>query len=582
MIEFQKKLIDLCKASNMKHRRTYRIWPLFTALLLLVVACKENPLNHPKYDSELRIALESLPSTFIPFDATDYFSSTVLSQVTEGLISINPNNLSIEPQLAESWTISSDSKSYEFILRKNVLFHESSLFKDEDERRFSSEDVAFSLMQMCRDRAENKPSFAYQFLLKNAIQGARDYHNQVTDSISGIQLTDTSIKISLLEPDANFLNKLSHISLSILSHNIPIERYDGHVVGTGPFQMLNSTNDQSIHLLRNPDYYEFDEEGLRLPYLKKLDFILEKENKKQIDLFLDGKIDLVLDLKKREFSDFIQKYQDRFNTNPPQYVFINNPLFAVNMLGFNASTALLSDVQVRKAIQLSIPKSEILKKSVHIYNKQDNQFGLIPNLDEMLSTYDFSSLKEYQLGYDTLKAQSMLKGRVKGDTTVLRLISNDSNPEDAMLDLLIQRVSKTLGLKIEHKRYPMQEFLDKLYRQDYDLIYLTLYSDYPSPEGLLQYFYGNANPTSKDAASYQNILKYSNATFDFYFDQARKAKKEFVQNSSFLLAEKQLLKDYPFVILSYPSSYQISTYRLKNYFSNPLNYFQAKKIYFGE
>src|SRR5512135_3086508 len=63
----------------------------------------------------------------------------VSSNIFEGLLRYSPK-LEPQPQLAESWSVSEDAKTYTFKLRKGVTWH--------DGKPFTSADVKFSLEEV--------------------------------------------------------------------------------------------------------------------------------------------------------------------------------------------------------------------------------------------------------------------------------------------------------------------------------------------------------------------------------------------------------------------------------------------------
>ena len=63
---------------------------------------------------------------------TDYYTNTVFNQIYEGLVSLDPENLKVRPQIAESFTTSSDGIIYTFKIRKNILFHPHQAFEADD------------------------------------------------------------------------------------------------------------------------------------------------------------------------------------------------------------------------------------------------------------------------------------------------------------------------------------------------------------------------------------------------------------------------------------------------------------------
>lgn len=130
---------------------------LFFALFLF--GCSKNERQQFEYSGgTLRMALDHEPSTFIARNATDYYSAVILSQVMEGLVSLDPETSTVTPQLAKSWTKSSDGLTYTFELRENVLFHPHPQLSESD-RVFSAKDVVKAFEVACTMDEKWKCSF---------------------------------------------------------------------------------------------------------------------------------------------------------------------------------------------------------------------------------------------------------------------------------------------------------------------------------------------------------------------------------------------------------------------------------------
>jgi len=92
------------------------------------------PEPSPKYGGVLRYGITSTPPHF-----DIHQSGTVNNMATQGcmydnLIRRNPldSGQTIIPDLAHSWEIASDGKTYTFFLRKGVQFHDGAAFTAED------------------------------------------------------------------------------------------------------------------------------------------------------------------------------------------------------------------------------------------------------------------------------------------------------------------------------------------------------------------------------------------------------------------------------------------------------------------
>ena len=87
---------------------------LFISLLFVLISCSDSSKSSFEFaGGTFKMALNNEPSTFVSREIRDVYSSSVLTQVMEGLVSLNPKDLKVQPQLAESWKISPDGLIYE-------------------------------------------------------------------------------------------------------------------------------------------------------------------------------------------------------------------------------------------------------------------------------------------------------------------------------------------------------------------------------------------------------------------------------------------------------------------------------------
>ena len=113
----------------------------------------------------LTMALDEEPSTYLPRQVMDYYSATVLSQITEGLVGLDPKSTEIIPKLATSWEKSDDGKVYQFTLRENVYFHPHKVFNSKEDRILVAKDVQKSFELGCKKEKDGSASALYSCLL---------------------------------------------------------------------------------------------------------------------------------------------------------------------------------------------------------------------------------------------------------------------------------------------------------------------------------------------------------------------------------------------------------------------------------
>ncbi|SIQ12829.1 peptide/nickel transport system substrate-binding protein [Rhizobium sp. RU35A] len=147
--------------------------------------------------------------------------------VFEGLTTIDRNG-KVQPQLAESWTISPDGLIYTFKLRQGVTFHNG--------EAFDSAVAKFSI-----DRARGADSVNPQ--------------KRYFAAIDTVETPDAAtLVLKLKQPAGSLLYWLGWPSSSIVA---PKSAADNKTtpIGTGPFKFVSWTKGASVELARNADYW---------------------------------------------------------------------------------------------------------------------------------------------------------------------------------------------------------------------------------------------------------------------------------------------------------------------------------------
>ena len=166
------------------------------------------------------------------------------------------DDLTLEPRLATSWTISDDGLEYIVTLRPGVKFHSIPGFVPT--RDFNAADVVFSLgRQLYEDHPYND---------SNVYPGVYTYfasmsmHDILRDVIA---VDDYTVKFLLNRPDGAFLSNMAMDFASIVSAeyaeqllaNGTPEALNRNPVGTGPFRLVTYRRDELIRYRAHPEYW---------------------------------------------------------------------------------------------------------------------------------------------------------------------------------------------------------------------------------------------------------------------------------------------------------------------------------------
>ena len=159
--------------------------------------------------------------------AAGAIDQVLYANVFEGLTRFGPDG-SVNPGLAESWTISESGTEYTFKLRAGVTFH--------DGTEFDAKDVKFTL-----DRARDETS-------QNAQKG-------LFEGIEAVEVTGPlEVKVTLQAPEGNFLFNMAWGDAVIVAPE-SIGDIKQKPIGTGAFRFKDWVQGDRIELERNPEYW---------------------------------------------------------------------------------------------------------------------------------------------------------------------------------------------------------------------------------------------------------------------------------------------------------------------------------------
>lgn len=208
-------------------------------------------------DSDLETYSYGLPQdpvTLDPAYSTDGNANNIISLIFSGLLRLDEAGKP-RPDIASTWHLEDEGRTYTFKLRSNAYFHTGRLVE--------ASDVKYSLERLAAPAA----NAAHKGLVLS-IEGARDFNAGKNSEISGIKIRGRNeISITLCEPNLMFLYNLGHLGASIVPKEV-IERlgadFAKRPVGAGPFAFEGWIPGQELVLTAHNKYHE------GRPYLDKI------------------------------------------------------------------------------------------------------------------------------------------------------------------------------------------------------------------------------------------------------------------------------------------------------------------------
>lgn len=561
--------------------------PLILLMLLFLASCsqEEKRKQFEFAGGKFSMSLDNQPTTLTPHRVTDFYSATVLNQITEGLVGMDSKTTKIVPRIAKKWTKSTDGKTYTFYLHENVKFHPHEGFKSEEDRMLTADDVVKSFELGCKADENGDATAMYTMVCKSLVEGADSFHSGNAKNISGIVAKGNKVTIKLEHSDHNFLYKLANVNSHITSSKLYKRGYKDAVIGTGPFKFTKIKGNEeqsSLILLKNEDYYLTDKEGNALPYLDTLEFVFQSRKLEQLDLFESHKNDLILGLPTSQITKMFQGRIEDFNSKPPKLILENNALLETNYYIFNMQDERFKDPKVRMAFNYAVDKKSIGRDILRNQINDIGVYGITPPVLNALKGYDFEGIREVGYSFDPEKARKLLAeaGYPNGEGFgTVRLRYNINDIHSSVADEFSKQIGSVLNINVNIDGSTFEKLIEDAETGNGDIFRLGWNADYPSPESFLVNFYGKNVPKSPDVPSKVNKSRYSNPVFDAFFEQAAGTKKQTDQLKYFSKAEKVLLKDPPFIPLWYTGDYALIYSNVRNFHFNALNYFDFTYVY---
>jgi peptide/nickel transport system substrate-binding protein len=314
---------------------------------------------------KLTYAITQYPADFNPHESYDTDAVIIWRAWWEYLVRPTQSGAGFEPQLAKSWTVSRDSRTYTFHLRPDVTFTNG--------EPMNAKDVIWSLNQAIASQAGN-----LTFL---------------KPLISSMTAPDPlTVRVQLKQPWPYLLGDVCcHMSVILPMHLIQHEgmkAYLQHPIGTGPFELQRFDPGNAVYVTRNPQYWRAG-----YPKLDAITFKVYTDDQARVDAVIGGQAQLADNPPPNQLASLKSNSQVRVLTFPYS---------RMDPIVLNTHVAPLGNELVRRAISLAIDRAAIVKVGLFGYGKPANTFLVGPSA----LTYQDTASNYYP--YDPTEAKKLL------------------------------------------------------------------------------------------------------------------------------------------------------------------------------
>lgn len=460
----------------------FRGWLAATALSVLAIAGAQ--AQAPNKNAKLTVGWAEPIDTLNPVTTGARNQGPLLVNMFDTLVWLTPD-FKVEPLLAKSWSVSPDGKTYSFVLREDVTFH--------DGTAFDAEAVVANIKYITDKETPAKVSIALLGPCKEAVATAK-----------------FTVDITCATPYAPLLTQLGVPYLGMQSPTA-ITKYGKdlglHPTGTGPYAFVSYEPNQSLVVKRNEAYaWNPPSVGHKgPPNIAEIKFQIVPNAQARVSQFQSGQSQMMQQTPGIHWNA-MQK-MDRFTAIPV-------PITGLGIFApVNAKRFPTNDIAVRRAIQYAIDKKGVVQLA---------EAGAIPPsltpLQPSMTAYDKSLEAMYP--YDPAKAEATLKegGWTKKDgfwekdgkrlsLTITAISTSTSYP---LLAQAMQNYLTKIGMEVNVQQLASPAWLAANISGEMSL----------TP---LQYIGVDADALSGwfTAGQYFNWSHYSNPKLDALFKQGR-------------------------------------------------------------
>lgn len=409
---------------------------LFIALSLLLTGCSSGTAE-PQEEGrkELNLLFNFAARSLDPNVDSSYVP--VRAGITETLVHLNDDSLTLEPWLAESWD-SENGQDWTIQLREGVTFQNGN--------PMDGKAVKASLERAMKDNVA----------IKNALR------------IESIEADGQLLTVRTTMPFPEFPSELVHPNTSII--DVTETDYINRPIGTGPFAVESFTPGTAVDLIRYDGYWD----GAAKLEAARFSFN-EDANARSLALE-SGNADIA-------FRPEVESLENLESV--PGLKVESTSTFRVHQMTMNLERESMKDIHVRKAVDALINRDlisdTILKGHAEVAEGPfPSTFSFAPDYPEKQTGLEEAKNLLEQAGYK-VKDGIMQKD---GEPLVWKMLTYSARADLPLIAQVFQSDAKQLGITVDIQQIEVPEEYMAANR-DWDL---TTYSNLTAPRGDAGYY----------------------------------------------------------------------------------------------
>lgn len=468
--------------------------------------------------------------------------------IYSGLLKASPDGNLIN-DLAESWSVSPDGLTYDFILKPGLTFH--------DGQPLTTEDIEYTI-DKARDAGIKSPK-------------ASSWYGVKVEKVN-----EREIKFTISKPYNPFIENMTlgilpkHIWKNIDNESFDLNSYNREPVGSGPYKIKRAyKNDSGIY-----EYYNlipFENYAIGTPYIENLIVKFYKNENDAIVAYNNGDIQGLGGILPETASDKNNSWDKVINSPLPRTfaVFLNQ-----------SSAPVLVNKEVRKALDASVDRRYIINEILHGWGAISS--GAIPEglfqsalLSSNSSSTSASSSDEtvesaitngkkiledagWKLNKDSVY-EKQIKSGGKTETQTLRFSISTSNiPELKKTAELLKEIWGKMGADVKVEIFEPSDLTQKVIKpRKYDAL---LFGNMVGRDLDMFPFWHSSERNDPGL----NIALYTNVKADKALEVARSTSDNAKKLESLQILNKEISADIPAIFLYSPEYIYATADKIQN------------------
>lgn len=458
---------------------------LIRALILVTVALSANA------EVSIKRAGTGDPSTLDPHLWLDGWEGNIVQELFQGLTALDAA-ANVIPGAAESWTLSDDGKTYDFLLREGLTWS--------DGAPLEAADFVYSFQRIV-DPETASPMALYLFDIDNAEAVNR---GAMPLEALGVEAVDKrTVRIRLQRPVPYFPELIVHRGKPVPKH--VVEKYGrewtrpGNMVSNDAFVLDSWTVQGPVKLVKNDRFFDADNVKLDAVY-----HIPIEDLRSGLNRFRAGELDILPTFAPGELEWVRKNLGDALHLVP---------VLGLHYYVFNTQLKPFDDARVRVALSLATDRRILTEKVLR--GGEAPAFSLVPAGVENYPKHANLEFKDTPTGQRLQRAKSLLAEAGYSSSNPLELEIRYTNSEThRQVAVATAAMWKRIGVRARLLNSEQRVLLSKIRAGDFQVAQTRWYAEVRDPMTFIELLYSPSGPGI-------NLSRYQDEQLDALVERAR-------------------------------------------------------------